>query len=334
MKKSKIKQIVAVIAICSLCATGLVYSQEAPATYLDRARAVAGQKIKCPQCGAENDATASSCVNCGYPLRPQQAVPARQPQAPPEMMVPPEIMVPPEEMARFERGLGAAGIPGAPGAIPTPTEEKPPIKMITVLEGEHIFCAKCGKELQKPERKQVPETEISGYFDDGTHGDEVANDGIYSNIIEKRNVLCERCYWQKEAINRLIEKASGDNPVEFYMIYVASLEKGSEIPSYEYWRARKDEFLEEYKSRVLASYKDENGNFYPKYTPPRPTLETLALQLQSQIQSASMAAQQWLSRRGSSGVHTPSAMQPTPGEGGVPEQWRSSYFGERHPFGP
>lgn len=327
----KIKQILIIGAILSFCVNWIAYSQEAPGTYLDRARAVAGQRIRCPQCGAENDATASSCVSCGYPLRPQQAVPARQPQVPPEMMIPPEIAIPPEELARFERGLGAAGIPGA---IPAPAEEKPPIKMITVVEGEHIFCAKCRKELQKPERKQVPETEISGYFDDGTHGDEVANDGIYSNVIEKRNVLCERCYWQKEAISRLIDKASRDNPVEFYMIYVASLEKGSEIPSYEYWRARKEEFLEEYKSRVLASYKDENGNFYPKYTPPRPALETLALQLQSQIQSAGIAAQQWLYGRGPSGVSATPAPQPSPAEGGVPEQWRSSYFGERHPYGP
>lgn len=61
--------------------------------------------------------------------------------------------------------------------------------IVIVKEGEAIYCAVYGDLIDyKVYPKPVSADEVSGnYFDDGTHGDEVAYDGIPSNITENRD---------------------------------------------------------------------------------------------------------------------------------------------------
>ena len=173
-----------------------------------------------------------------------------------------------DEMARFQQGNKV--LTGQTTQAPVPE-----VKMITVVEGELVISAKSGLVLQKPERKQVPETLKDNYYDDGTHGDEVAGDGIYSNVVIRKDVISKDEYKLRLSLESLINKIAKDNPVEFYRLFVASDGHDPEIPSYGYWKSRRDEFVNDYKTRVLAPYKDANGNFYEVYEPPTPTVPNI-----------------------------------------------------------
>lgn len=185
--------------------------------------------------------------------------------------------VSPEEFARFQQGNNVLS-----GQTATPSAPAPEIKMITVVEGELVISAKSGEVLQRPVRKQVPESLKDNYYDDGTHGDEVAGDGIYSNVVVRKDVISPTEFKERIALESLINKIAKDNPVEFYRVYVAADGHDPEIPSYSYWKQRRDEFVADFKARALAPYKDANGNFYEVYQPPQqntPGVPQLAGQL-------------------------------------------------------
>ena len=228
--------LVTVLFLFTICITA--YSQDVnggpnSAFYLNRANQAAG--------------------NSGFP-QPLQANPGQPPPG-----------VSPQEFARFQQGNQVlTGQPGQPVAPPPPE-----IKMITVVEGELVISAKSGEILQKPERKQVPESLKDNYYDDGTHGDEVANDQVYSNVVVRKDVISKDEFKQRTVLETLIHRITKDSPVEFYRLYVASNGPNPEIPTYSYWKSRRDEFISDYKTRVLAPYKDANGNFYELYEPPK-----------------------------------------------------------------
>ncbi|HPA44642.1 MAG TPA: hypothetical protein PK395_02670 [bacterium] len=78
-------------------------------------------------------------------------------------------------------GFGMGGYGGAGGAqVPN---------FVIVKEGEAIYCAVYGDLIDyQVYVKQVPVDEVAGnYYDDGTHGDEVAFDGVPSKIEENRD---------------------------------------------------------------------------------------------------------------------------------------------------
>ncbi|MFH1741340.1 MAG: hypothetical protein ABIH23_20240 [bacterium] len=78
-------------------------------------------------------------------------------------------------------GFGGQGMYGDMGA------QAP--NFVTVKEGEAVYCAVFGDLIDyRVYPRQVPLDEIAGnYYDDGTHGDEVAFDGVPSNIEEDRD---------------------------------------------------------------------------------------------------------------------------------------------------
>jgi hypothetical protein len=186
--------------------------------------------------------------------------------------------VSPEEFARFQQGNNVLSGQTAQ----TPTGPAPEVKMITVVEGELVISAKSGEVLQRPVRKQVPESLKDNYYDDGTHGDEVAGDGIYSNVVVRKDVISQTEFKERIALESLINKIAKDNPVEFYRVYVAADGHDPEIPSYSYWKDRRDQFLADFKARALAPYKDANGNFYEVYVPSQQTVPN-APQLAGQL---------------------------------------------------
>jgi hypothetical protein len=170
----------------------------------------------------------------------------------------------PQDFARFEQGsqfmMGQDTTPAA----------APEIRMIPVVEGEMVISAKSGEVLQKPEKKNVPETMKDQYYDDGTHGDEVAGDGIYSNVVVRKDVISQQEYKQRVALEALINRISDDRAVDFFRVYIAADTPNPKLQSTQYWRSKKNDFIEDYKNRVLAPYKDEKGEFYPVYEPPKP----------------------------------------------------------------
>ena len=300
---------------------------------IDRARAVTGDKIKCPQCGTLNDPTNTNCVSCGYALKPgagpgTAVAPIASPAVPP-------ATIPAEEFRRFEAAAPpVAPEGGAPGTPAPPKEEK----KYTALEGVHEWCVKCGKELRTLKKREILESQLSGYYDDGTHGDEVTGDGIYSNVTEERDRLCDQCWAQYQSLKRLINYAQRDSAVEFYMVYAATEDPvtnpPSPIPTYGYWASRRDGsdgFISDYTIRIFAPFKDPiTKDFYKQFQFSAEELAQIAAKKKRQ-KMEQLRAQGLLQGQYQGSMGPP----PMYGEG-QPEQYRSSYFGERQsgPAGP
>jgi hypothetical protein len=220
--------------------------------------------------------------------------------------------VSPEDFARFSQGQRVL-------TGDTTQANMPEVKLITVVEGELVISAKSGQILQRPERKMVPETMKDQYYDDGTHGDEVAGDGIYSNVTVRKDVISKDEYKQRIIIETFVGRIARDNPVDFYRVYAATDSYHPEIPSYDYWRTRKKEFIDDYRLRALVSYKDEKGNYYPVYEPPKPAVQATAM--------GQMGGQGGM--RGGMGPRVIGAPGSSPDNGDL-GMTRSSYFGERN----
>ncbi|MCX7918850.1 MAG: zinc ribbon domain-containing protein [bacterium] len=320
-EKTKLLIMLALIYVSCIVFSNLALAQEEGVSPgfvgIERARAVTGDKIKCPQCGTLNDPTNTNCVNCGYALKSGGGAPSPA--------------VPAEEYRRFEAAapqIGPEG--GAPGTQPQPKEEK----RYTVKEGVHEVCVKCNKELRQPKKREISESELSGFYDDGTHGDEVAGDGIYSNITEQKDRLCEQCWGQLQSLRRLVDFAKNDSPIEFYMVYVASEDPvtnpPSPIPTYGYWASRRDGtdgFFADFTTRIFAPFKDPiTKEFYKQFQ--WSAEELAAMAAEKKRQQMERMRQQGMQPGQYRGMG-PEGNIPMYGEG-QPEQYRSSYFGERH----
>jgi hypothetical protein len=243
----------------------------------------------------------------------------------------PPSSVSPEEIRRFNEAAPQVTPEGSTPATAAPPKEE---KKYTVIEGVHEWCVKCGKELRKPKRREVLESQLSGFYDDGTHGDEVAGDGIYSNVTEERDRLDDQCWEQLQSYRRLVEYAQQDSPVEFYMVYSASEDPQSNppspIPTYGYWASRRDGtegFFSDFTTRIYAPFKDPiTKEFYKHYELSAEELAELAA-IAKRKKMEKMRAQ---GGQYQSGMGGPAPMM---GEG-QPEQFQSSYFGERQSGGP
>lgn len=151
------------------------------------------------------------------------------------------------------------------------------IQLVTVIEGERIYDAVTGELLEKPKTRQIPIAQIgNNYFDDGTHGDEVAGDGIYSNIVERRDVIGTKTEQIKQSLLREIKKMKQDCAVEFYELPVAALDRNTILPSHNALNKQKQDFISDYENRVMAPYKDADGKFYPVYVTEKEKAEKAA----------------------------------------------------------
>lgn len=98
--------------------------------------------------------------------------------------------------------------------------------LIVVWTGERIFCAHCGELLRDTTHfENVRLEESVNYFDDGTHGDLVPNDGLPTSIKKiDRDFIGPRCYQHMIFLESLRDRAEfrdaylsaflGMNPME------------------------------------------------------------------------------------------------------------------------
>lgn len=199
---------------------------------------------------------------------------------------PPGVPMSPEMMG------GMGGMPGAmppgfmvPGGRPgmqggTP---QPEIEFVKVKDGEKVICAKTGVVLKDVEVKEIPLSELGEgvYFDDGTHGDEKANDEIWSKITIRKDVISEDANAVKEKLEAICDYARDMSPVEFYGVYMASEDRSPNLVSASFLERRRDEFIIEFRQRALASYVNpDTGQYYQVYKekPPVVTLPTAGQQ--------------------------------------------------------
>jgi hypothetical protein len=179
---------------------------------------------------------------------------------------PPGAGMSPEMMA------GRGGMPGMvpsgfsiPGMRTASAKTQPSINFVKIKDGEKIICAKTGVVLKDVAIKEIPERDLGEgvYFDDGTHGDEKANDMIFSRITVRKDVISQEANSVKEKLEIFCQYVRDMNPVEFYGIYMAAEDPNSNSVSASFLERRRDEFIISYRQRVLENFvNQETGQYY------------------------------------------------------------------------
>jgi hypothetical protein len=191
------------------------------------------------------------------------------------------------EMMAANRGMPGAMPPGfmVPGGRPgvQTGAPQPEIEFVKVKVGEKVICAKTDVVLKDVEVKEIPRSELGEgvYFDDGTHGDENANDEIWSKITIRKDVISEEANSVKEKLEAICDYARDMSPVEFYGVFMASEDRSPNLVSSSFLERRRDEFIIEFRQRALASYVNpDTGQYYQVYKekPPVATVPTAGQQ--------------------------------------------------------
>ncbi|MCD6386665.1 hypothetical protein J7M23_12940 [Candidatus Sumerlaeota bacterium] len=207
-----------------------------------------------------------------YTGRAREAVrgpfePPPAPVAPKEReAIPPEMMGP--EMAMMMRAeMGAQPTP----QLPTPT---PFVRMIRVVTGRRVKCAVTGELLEDVRYEEVPETMKDQFYDDGTHGDEVANDGTYTNIEEINDVIGPKALELEIKLINLLLAAESYGPLGFFRLFTLTDEPVSLIPKRILTEEDLDTKLESWANIFLRMFRknkdDIYSEFYSLYVPPPP----------------------------------------------------------------
>lgn len=157
-------------------------------------------------------------------------------------------------------------------------------RLVKVREGEKIVCAVTGKVLKDVEVKEMYENQLAGgeYYDDGTHGDDLAGDGILSRVTVRRDLISEEAYAVREKLDRICRTARDMSPVDFYGAYIAPYEAGDGSVSARVLEQKRDEFIMQFRIKVLADYiNPETGQYYQVYRkkaaePPQPLAASMS----------------------------------------------------------
>mgnify|MGYP001391775830 FL=1 len=197
--------------------------------------------------------------------------------------------------------------PGDPGQAYQPPEAlEPVIPTISVLVGTRVRDAVTKELLDEPVELKVPETEKGNFYDDGTHGDVMANDGKFAMVEFADDVLGEGSQRAKEQMVKALVVAEDLTPLEFYgftimgtdqrtpqprekawqmipdpkggpgfVLAEVETERPVEMPNYREWRnARDAKVKNDWSARFLRNYRvnpdDIRSEFYHLYIPHPP----------------------------------------------------------------
>jgi hypothetical protein len=179
--------------------------------------------------------------------------------------------------------FGQAGIPnvqGDPNAPPPPTPSPTP-KMFRVLSGSRVYCAVSGVLLEDIVFKEITEADMSNFYDDGTHGDEKAADGTYTNITERSDVMSPDSHAILQRLMTMFKNIEESEPMDFYRLNVVTSDPLSSLPKQTCEEKERDIKLSEWNDIYLQKFRvDENdptSKFYPLYIPPPPSQPGLFL---------------------------------------------------------
>lgn len=162
----------------------------------------------------------------------------------------------PAGMNALDRARNVSGNNGAPTTNPSPTTPGRPVAtnqppalnippalnailpqgpMITVLTGTRVFDAVTGALLDDALQKQVKKDDAGKYYDDGTHGDPVANDGELAKVDETHGALGLANQRFKEQLVKALLVADSYTPLQYFGIPIASAERTSSSPRNRTW---------------------------------------------------------------------------------------------------
>jgi len=170
-------------------------------------------------------------------------------------------------------GMFGAQMPGV--ATPAVYPAAPAVKQILVLTGERVICHVTAQLLEDIHYEYRPEAEKKQFYDDGTHGDLVPNDNIYTNYAERNDVLSPEANRLKLIYLRMLQLCEDTNPLDFFRIPVATEEPLSPLPRMSDEENDRDQtFLGEWHKRFLELYRldpeNSKSDFYPIFVPNPP----------------------------------------------------------------
>lgn len=137
------------------------------------------------------------------------------------------------------------------------------IATIQVIAGDRVFDNITGELIDDATEQQVPATERGNYFDDGTNGDIEANDGQYTKVTERRDVIGQSNQRIKERLVQALLAAESLNPLEFYGFNLMSTEREESVSRGRAWALQKDP--KGGPGRVLAEVPISEPVTVPKY---------------------------------------------------------------------
>lgn len=112
---------------------------------------------------------------------------------------------------------------------------------ITVITGTRVFDAVTGELLDDPQERQVAAALRDSFFDDGTHGDLLAEDGQYTNVDTRSDVVGPLNQRVKEQLVKALLVAEQMGPIEFYGLTLLSTQRHRDIPRSRAWKLVPDE---------------------------------------------------------------------------------------------
>jgi hypothetical protein len=132
-----------------------------------------------------------------------------------------------------------------PGAFPTEPVAgavaaivKPKIRAIV---GTRVFDAVTGVLLDDARVTYIEESEKENYYDDGTHGDLVQNDGEYAKVDVRRDVIGQSNQRIKERLIQALNAAEQLDPVDFYGHTLLTTDRTQQEPRTRRWKVVPDE---------------------------------------------------------------------------------------------
>jgi len=149
--------------------------------------------------------------------------------------------------------------------------------MIKVIAGERVFCHVTGKLLDDAREMNKEESEAKlNYYDDGTHGDELPNDGIYTNITESDEYMSLDADVLRRRVLSAVVQAEARSPMDFFLRHVSTIEPVSIVPNEIKLEEDRDKKIEEWAREFLRLYRvdpeDPRSGFWPAFIPPPPPL--------------------------------------------------------------
>ncbi len=170
-------------------------------------------------------------------------------------------------------GYGGGGQP----ATPTPT----PIPTVKVLAGERVTDAVTGALLTDYYYLDIQDTLLDGnYFDDGTHGDEQAGDGMYSNVKQRADVMGPETHKYMARLLVALERSEELSPLDFFRMHVLTTETISEVGKLREAESERDKKLLYWAKTFMQEYRqdreDPSSPFWPLYIPPPPQPPSIA----------------------------------------------------------
>jgi len=144
-----------------------------------------------------------------------------------------------------------------------------------VLGGERVTCAVTGRILSDASWIYVWSTDAQqNYFDDGTHGDPVANDQYRSHITTRNNEVAPIVWTVFRQTKQMIRTAEAKDPLSFFGLPALTTDPGSKLAKLIDKERDRDTRVREWNDKFLREFRvnpdDEKSEFYAPFIPAPP----------------------------------------------------------------